>query len=87
MNETENQTMDDSSTPQTLAATPSPKAMMALGRAFNQVGDKRNLPQFKQAGRGLIVAANKSQFSMPKVGDQRRQRTAKEAPIKPNKVM
>lgn len=81
--------MATSSTPKSplIQSTASPKAMMLLGRAFNQVGDKRNLPTFKEAGRSLIVAAQKASFSTPQIGDQRRARTAKGPEIKPKPVM
>ena len=53
------------------------QALMALGRAFNQVGDKRGLESFKEAARKLLVAAREQQkIEAPKVGDKRRERTA-----------
>jgi hypothetical protein len=61
--------------------------MLTLARALNRVGDKRNLPSFKEAGRNLMVAAQKAQFSTPQIGDQRRAKHRKEAPIQPKPVM
>lgn len=71
----------------TSSTGPSPKAMILLGRAFNRVGAKRNLPSFKEAGRDLIVAAQKVNFSTPQIGDQRRAKSAKGPEIKPKPVM
>lgn len=67
----------------TSSTGPSPKAMLALGRAFNKVGDARNLPTFKEAGRGLMVAAQKASFSTPQIGDQRRAKPSKGPAINP----
>ena len=84
MNETENQSTDNSLTPP--KTVPTPDVMMALGRAFNKAGDKFNQPQFKEAARGLIVAANKAQLSTPKLGDQREAGTTKDPEITPSPV-
>ena len=81
MNETKKPSAVTSST------GPSPKAMLTLARALNRVGDKRNLPSYKEAGRNLIVAAQKVRFSTPQIGDQRRVKTAKGPEIKPKPVM
>lgn len=72
---------------ETSSSGPSPKAMLLLGRAFNRVGDKRNLPSFKEAGRDLMVAAQKVQFSKPQIGDQRRTKAAKGPAINPKPVV
>ena len=53
------------------------QALMALGRAFNQVGDKRSLESFKEAGRKLLVAAREQhKIEAPKIGDKRWERSA-----------
>lgn len=64
-----------------------PQVMFALGRAFNSVGDKRKIQQFKDVGRDLIAKANKSHFSTPPtLGDQRKTRGRKGPEIKPAPV-
>lgn len=64
-----------------------PQVMFALGRAFNAVGDKRKIQQFKDVGRELIAKANKAHFSTPPtLGDQRKARARKGPAINPAPV-
>ena len=69
--------------PKPPSSSTNPKVLMALGRAFNAAGDKHSLTHFKEVGRDLIVKAREAKFSEPQLGDQRKNRATKEAPIKP----
>ena len=84
MQETDSQLPEASLTPNPL--TTNVGALQALGRAFNQVGDKRGIESFKAAGRGLMVEARKASMQAPQVGDARRIKTSQGKMPQPRKA-